>query len=541
MKVLLLTLSGDPEKAHAILERRYIDAAIVPFPRSAIETGSMGSRLGALRAARPDVFAVMTESCAWQYGQDALMLFGALGGARESLIVDAAGEIRSEGRSQLIAFSPFRIARQLIRGKLASFRARRILDRLEREVSTTETPSRRTSGTSAPSRSILYVRATPAAGTHPGGATSHINGVVGALLGLGATVDFVSNDDIAGLDTEKVSFHKIAPDPHIMPRSAFDIHNGMTFSAIAARHAKGAPPDLIYQRYCRFSWAGVEASLLSGVPLFLEYNGSEVWIGKHWDKTGQLDLLERCERLNLKAASRIFVISEVERNNLLRSGVPAEKIVVNPNGVDTDEFRPGIGGREIREGFGVADDTSLVGFVGTFGPWHGVLALADAIALTPKDAKIQFLLVGDGSLRAEVEAKLRSSGDVEQVRFAGIVAHDRVPVLLDACDILVSPHVPLADGSEFFGSPTKLFEYMAMGKGIVASRLGQIGDVLEHNKTALFVEPGDPKALVDAILELAGDAPLLARLGAAARETAVAKHTWRRNAEHVLATFERLS
>ena len=58
-----------------------------------------------------------------------------------------------------------------------------------------------------------------------------------------------------------------------------------------------------------------------------------------------------------------------------------------------------------------------------------------------------------------------------------------VPSLLDACDILVSPHVPLDAGAEFFGSPTKLFEYMAMGKGIVASRLGQIGEVLQHEKS----------------------------------------------------------
>ena len=64
----------------------------------------------------------------------------------------------------------------------------------------------------------------------------------------------------------------------------------------------------------------------------------------------------------------------------------------------------------------------------------------------------------------------------------GAVAHDRVPALLDACDILVSPHVPLDARRGFFGSPTKLFEYMAMGKGIVASRLGQIGEVLQRRR-----------------------------------------------------------
>jgi glycosyltransferase involved in cell wall biosynthesis len=72
--------------------------------------------------------------------------------------------------------------------------------------------------------------------------------------------------------------------------------------------------------------------------------------------------------------------------------------------------------------------------------------------------------------------------------------------LLDACDILVSPHIPLADGSDFFGSPTKIFEYMAMGKGIVASRLGQIGEVRGMMRRAL-VEPGNVPELARAIVE----------------------------------------
>jgi glycosyltransferase involved in cell wall biosynthesis len=111
---------------------------------------------------------------------------------------------------------------------------------------------------------------------------------------------------------------------------------------------------------------------------------------------------------------------------------------------------------------------------------------------------------------------------------------------LDACDILVSPHVPLADGSDFFGSPTKLFEYMAMGKGIVASRLGQIGDVLVDNETALLVEPGDAADLSKAIIRLSADVELRARLGSAAREAAVGLHTWQRNAANIIDAYRRL-
>jgi glycosyltransferase involved in cell wall biosynthesis len=82
---------------------------------------------------------------------------------------------------------------------------------------------------------------------------------------------------------------------------------------------------------------------------------------------------------------------------------------------------------------------------------------------------------------------------------------------------------------------------MAMGKGIVASRLGQIGDVLEDGQSALLVEPGNVNALARAIERLAADKQLLATLGETSRKSAIDKHTWLRNAERVLETFRNLS
>ena len=94
-----------------------------------------------------------------------------------------------------------------------------------------------------------------------------------------------------------------------------------------------------------------------------------------------------------------------------------------------------------------------------------------------------------------------------------------------------------ADGTPFFGSPTKLFEYMAIGKGIVASNLGQIGQVLEHGRTAWLVAPGDIDALVDGLERLIGDAALRSALGAEARREVVARYTWH---EHTRRTIARL-
>jgi glycosyltransferase involved in cell wall biosynthesis len=320
-------------------------------------------------------------------------------------------------------------------------------------------------------------------------------------------------------------------------RVAFELYNDMLFTRGALEEIEREPPTFIYQRYSRFNSAGVEATLRTGRPLFLEFNGSEVWVGRYWDRVDMLKLLARFERLNLKAAARIFVVSEVERRNLLRAGVDARKIVVNPNGVDAEKFRPRVGGESERERLGIDNDVALVGFIGTFGPWHGVLVLAHAIALIPESAGIRFLLVGAGSLRDEAASIIREAGAEGRVIFTGTVEHSRVPALLDACDILVSPHVPLEDGSEFFGSPTKLFEYMAMGKAIVASRLGQIADVLADEETALLVEPGAALALSDAILRLARSRELRTRLGEAARREALDRHTWAHNAARVLDAY----
>jgi len=380
--------------------------------------------------------------------------------------------------------------------------------------------------------SIAYLRSTPSPGSHAGGAATHINGFINAATELGTHVRIISNDYIAGLDETRLTL--IDPEPLGSTRAAFDLRNNLIFTAGVVAELKRKPVDFIYQRYGRFTWAGVEASLQTNAPLFLEYNGSEVWIGKHWDMSGMIPLLERFERLNLEAAARIFVVSEVERQNLLRANIPDEKIIVNPNGVDTETFRPNIGGRGAREELGLSEHETVAGFVGTFGPWHGVLTLAQAIASMPDDPKVRFLLIGAGRFRDEVEQIIRAAGKERQVIFAGHVDHQRVPALLDACDILLSPHVPLEDGSDFFGSPTKLFEYMAMGKGIVASRLGQIGEVLVDKETALLVEPGNVSELTEAILRLANSAEVRERLGAAARAAAVERHTWKQNAQRVI-------
>jgi glycosyltransferase involved in cell wall biosynthesis len=180
-------------------------------------------------------------------------------------------------------------------------------------------------------------------------------------------------------------------------------------------------------------------------------------------------------------------------------------------------------------------EAPTVGFVGSFGLWHGVRllpSLIEAVARERPDAR--WVLVGGGLLYEEVAMEIETRGLSPNVVLTGIVRHDRALSFLAACDVCVSPHVPNPDGSRFFGSPTKLFEYMGLGKPIVASALEQIGEVLEDGRTGLLCTPGDVGGAAAAVVRLLSDEPLRLSLGRAALEEARTTYSWKMHARRIL-------
>jgi glycosyltransferase involved in cell wall biosynthesis len=226
------------------------------------------------------------------------------------------------------------------------------------------------------------------------------------------------------------------------------------------------------------------------------------------------------------------VVSEVLREELAERGIPADRIRVNPNAVDPDHFYPGRAREAGRKNLHVAPDEVLIGFAGSFSLWHGIEILERAIVKLlsdPSTSRLRFVLMGSGLLHGEMRSALGAFEKTGKVIFTGSLPSGKVVEYLDASDILVSPHIPMPDGSRFFGSPTKLFEYMAMGKGIVASRLEQLAEVLEHDRTGWLVTPGNVEELAEAIRRLSLDPAKREELGTNARRAAIECHSWARN------------
>jgi glycosyltransferase involved in cell wall biosynthesis len=391
---------------------------------------------------------------------------------------------------------------------------------------------------------VLHLYPFPFQRLRPGGELSYLKGT---LSGLSA--ESVRGEIVSGCPILDVPFPV-----HVVPnvrrfylfKESQALSYNCRFVLTVLRVLRGRRPRVIYQRHGKFVAAGAILARLLDVPLALEYQNPEYWWAKTWRGSRFLRLLEQIEDLAVASASIIVVVSNTLRKELIEKGIAADRIIVNPAAVSPERFRPSEKRKRTREELGFGSDEVVVAFVGSFYQWHGIDVLGKAIGLLAEGRRqscvgrrLRFLLVGDGPLRGDLELALREANASNDVTFTGAAAAERVPALMDAADILVAPTVPMP-GKPFFGSPSKLFEYMAMGKAIVASDLDQLGDILEHRKTAWLVPPNDHVRLAEAIEFLAEDHGLCLHLGRNARAAVLQRYTWHHNAARLLGAVARL-
>jgi|CXWL01.1.fsa_nt_gi glycosyltransferase involved in cell wall biosynthesis len=410
----------------------------------------------------------------------------------------------------------------------------------------------------------LYLKSNLMLGTQAGGSVGHVAGIANELFRRDNRMVLMALEFPATVDPN-VQFSSIAPLRYYgIPSESNHLRFNRHCIKAGMQELRTERFDFIYQRLTIANFAGVMLSRKFRVPLILEYNGSEVWVASNWGlKLAWEKLASRIEEVCFRHAYRIVVVSEVLADELKARGVPEDRIVFYPNCIDPVVFDPDryVNDRNrIREELGIGDREIVCTFLGTFGAWHGADVLAEAINRYRQDRtgfdgpRLRFLMVGDGLLAGQCREMLADAVDSEDVIFTGIVAQAKAPAYLAASDIFVSPHVRPADGSRFFGSPTKLFEYMAMGKPIIASALEQIAAVLAPSchiaeaerpsgppaeALALLTQPGSEDELLRALKLLGRNPVWQSAMGERAREKALKLFTWQTHVDCILQRQER--
>lgn len=390
---------------------------------------------------------------------------------------------------------------------------------------------------------VLYLRTRYAFNLTAGGSVTHTSGVINALS-KNHEVTVATNDHLPEVSIPTSTIRPIKF--RLFPTAI----NEILYNLRVIRKFKSSFDfDFVYHRLSANSFCGAYLAKKNTTNFILEYNASEAWGLKHWNKIikwtsirglflniykyiFEIPVATLIEKYNLKVATTIIVVSNELKRILVDSGVHEDKIVVYPNGVDTNKFNPNLSKATIRIKYNFSDQQIVAGFIGSFGQWHGVEIFAKSINhffdKNPNDNTYRFLLIGDGLKMSIVKKLLDSHITSKRVVLTGLVPQANAPEYLAACDVLVSPHIPNPDGTKFFGSPTKLFEYMAMGKLIVASDLDQIGEILTHMQNALLVTPGNPSALSETFDKICSNWESLdyAQLKTNARIEACKLYTW---------------
>jgi glycosyltransferase involved in cell wall biosynthesis len=419
-----------------------------------------------------------------------------------------------------------------------------------------------------PGKLVGYLNCNLWFGVKAGGSVGHISGVVNALTGLGHDVDFYTAGGRLMVNERARLVPLKVPSILAMPfEKTYYRFDSRSTRQIAHEFAR-QKPSFIYQRMSIGNFTGVKLSRQFGIPLVIEYNGSEVWVAKNWGKPLRYERAGTdAEDVCLRHAHLIVTISDVLADELLSRGVERERIVVYPNCIDPQMFDPEAHSaadiEALRRSVGFESGHTIATFIGTFGQWHGSDVLARTIASMVEthgdlfDRGLRFLLVGDGLKMPVVREILSPPHVARYVKLTGLVPQREAPRYLAASDLVLAPHVANTDGTKFFGSPTKLFEYLAMSRGIVASDLDQLGQVLRPavyvrkdgtadgaeaaGAVAVLTPPGDIPALSAGISLLMRDADLRRRLGANARTTALSRYTWTHHVEAILAGLRNVS
>ena len=276
------------------------------------------------------------------------------------------------------------------------------------------------------------------------------------------------------------------------------------------------PVDLVYERYSLWSSAAMAWARRTQTPAVLEVNAPLIdEQAEHRVLVGRQEAEASAGAAFADATAVIAVSEPVAAWVRARTGTP-QRVHVVGNGVDTERIvaRPRVDN----------PPAFTIGFVGTLKPWHGLDTLVDAFAvLASADPTYRLVVVGDGPGAGGLADALERRGLTAAATLAGAVDPLAIPDHLHGMDLAVAPYPDLP---HFYFSPLKLYEYLAAGVPVVASRVGQVAEVIDDGRTGVLCRPGDAVALARAIAGLRACPGQRASMAAAGRADVVAHHSW---------------
>ena len=372
---------------------------------------------------------------------------------------------------------------------------------------------------------IAYINAdpnVPVFGTQ--GSSVHVQEMLLAMLQRGAEVHLFTSrlGDDAPSDVAALQVHLLPT----LPREDAAAHEQTALAANTAlrdalvKESQQGAFELVYERHSLWSYAGMEFARERGVPSVLEVNAPAIQEQANYHMVIDRGAAEDAMMRAFRSANAILAVSRQLAHLLEQHPSTRGKIYVVPNAVNAERFantEPAI----------QKNGEFIIGYIGVLRARHGLTTLVETFGMVAQPLPTaQLLVVGDGPEREYLDREMAARGLTDRVQFTGAVPPELVPGYLASMDIALAPYPPLA---QFYLSPLKLYEYMAAGLPIIATRIGQIEEVIEHGETGILVRPGDANGMAEALIDLAADIDLRTRLGEAARAT-VQNHTW----DHVL-------
>ena len=271
--------------------------------------------------------------------------------------------------------------------------------------------------------------------------------------------------------------------------------------------------DIVHTSIRLADWYGRVSAKLAGVPLIF----STIHNTDYWRRERKYIAYSILDRLLLAFNTHIVAVSYGVKNFLVRwQSVNPDKITVIHNGIDVEEFTDSTSCEKLRDLFGLQSNVPTVGFTGRIERQKGLHILLHAARnIVQSGRQVQFLIVGDGSLRRELESIAKKLEIEQHVIFTGFRS-DRSEVLtiLRFLDIFVMP-------SLWEGLGLSIIEAMLAGKPVVASKIDGIPEVVLDQETGILVPPREPKALADAICTLLDSPEKRREMGERGRQHAI--------------------